>query len=95
MGYARPKPPAGGIKANYPGFIEPALATSINKVPSGERWIHQIKFTQKVGPCSVSRYHGRPLRADLRPAILELTRAISKPFAGNILIEEQDGQRQQ
>jgi bifunctional non-homologous end joining protein LigD len=27
-----------------PRFIEPALATSIEKVPSGERWIHEIKF---------------------------------------------------
>jgi len=42
--YPRPKPPAGGIKANYPGFIEPALATSISKVPTGERWIHEVKF---------------------------------------------------
>ena len=40
----RPKPPAGSIKATFPGFIEPALATSIDKVPSGERWIHEIKF---------------------------------------------------
>src|SRR5246127_4308801 len=44
MPYPRPKPPAGGIKATYPGFIEPALATSIVKVPSGERWAHEIKF---------------------------------------------------
>jgi bifunctional non-homologous end joining protein LigD len=44
MPYPRPELPAGGIKANYPGFIEPALATSIDKVPSGERWIHEIKF---------------------------------------------------
>jgi bifunctional non-homologous end joining protein LigD len=44
MAYLRQKPPAGSIKANYPGFIEPALATSIDKVPSGERWIHEIKF---------------------------------------------------
>jgi hypothetical protein len=43
-GYPRPKPPAGSINANYPGFIEPALATSIDKVPSGKRWIHEIKF---------------------------------------------------
>jgi hypothetical protein len=28
----------------YPGFIEPALATSVDKVPNGERWIHEIKF---------------------------------------------------
>jgi bifunctional non-homologous end joining protein LigD len=44
MPYPRPKPPAGGIKANYPGFIAPALATLITKVPSGDRWIHEIKF---------------------------------------------------
>jgi ATP-dependent DNA ligase len=40
----RPKPPAGGIKATFPGFIEPALATSIGKVPNGDRWVHEIKF---------------------------------------------------
>jgi bifunctional non-homologous end joining protein LigD len=33
-----------GVKAPYPGFITPALATSITKVPSGERWLHEIKF---------------------------------------------------
>jgi bifunctional non-homologous end joining protein LigD len=32
------------VKAPLPGFIEPALATSIEKVPAGERWIHEIKF---------------------------------------------------
>jgi bifunctional non-homologous end joining protein LigD len=44
MPFQRRKPPAIGVKAPYPGFIEPALATSIAKVPSGERWIHEIKF---------------------------------------------------
>jgi len=44
MPLPRAKPPAGGIKANYPGFIEPSLATSIDTVPAGERWIHEIKF---------------------------------------------------
>jgi bifunctional non-homologous end joining protein LigD len=38
------KTPATGIKANYPGFIEPALAKSVDKAPSGERWVHEIKF---------------------------------------------------
>jgi bifunctional non-homologous end joining protein LigD len=38
-------PPAAiGIKAPLPGFIEPALASSVDKVPSGARWIHEIKF---------------------------------------------------
>jgi bifunctional non-homologous end joining protein LigD len=40
----RTKPAAIGIKAAFPGFIAPALATSIGKVPSGERWVHEIKF---------------------------------------------------
>ena len=43
MPYPR-QAPAGGIKASYPGFIGPSLATSIDKVPAGERWIHEIKF---------------------------------------------------
>jgi bifunctional non-homologous end joining protein LigD len=33
-----------GVKAPYPGFVEPALATPVDKVPSDERWIHEIKF---------------------------------------------------
>jgi bifunctional non-homologous end joining protein LigD len=44
MAFQRRKPGATGIKAKYAGFIEPALATSIDKVPSGERWVHEIKF---------------------------------------------------
>jgi bifunctional non-homologous end joining protein LigD len=32
------------LKAPFPGFVEPALASSIEKVPSGARWIHEIKF---------------------------------------------------
>jgi bifunctional non-homologous end joining protein LigD len=40
----RKKPAAIGTKAPFPGFIEPALATAIGSVPSGERWIHEIKF---------------------------------------------------
>ena len=44
MAFQRKKPPAIGTKALYPGFIEPALATSIEKVPGGERWLHEIKF---------------------------------------------------
>ena len=44
MAFQRRKPAAIGTKAPYPGFIEPALATSIEKVPSGDRWVHEIKF---------------------------------------------------
>ncbi|MCA1429525.1 non-homologous end-joining DNA ligase [Bradyrhizobium sp. NBAIM16] len=38
------KASAIGVKAPFPDFIEPALAHSVPRVPSGERWIHEIKF---------------------------------------------------
>src|SRR6202050_3216886 len=44
MAYLRKKPPAIGLKAPFPGFLDPALAKSIDKRPSGTRWIHEIKF---------------------------------------------------
>ncbi|WOH63314.1 non-homologous end-joining DNA ligase [Bradyrhizobium sp. BWA-3-5] len=44
MAFQRRKPAVVGIKAPYPGFIEPALASSIERVPTGQRWIHEIKF---------------------------------------------------
>jgi bifunctional non-homologous end joining protein LigD len=44
MAFQRKKPAAIGVKAPFPGFIEPALASSIEKVPAGERWLHEIKF---------------------------------------------------
>jgi hypothetical protein len=31
-------------KAPFPGFVESTLASSIHKVPSGERWIHEVRF---------------------------------------------------
>ena len=44
MAFQRRKSAAVGIKAPFPGFVEPELATAIEKVPSGERWLHEIKF---------------------------------------------------
>ncbi len=44
MAFQRRKPEAIGTKALFPGFIAPALASPIDKVPSGTRWIHEIKF---------------------------------------------------
>lgn len=44
MAFQRRKPAAIGVKAPFPGFVEPALASAIGKVPTGERWIHEIKF---------------------------------------------------
>jgi bifunctional non-homologous end joining protein LigD len=44
VAFQRSKRAEIGIKAPLPPFIEPALASSTEKVPSGSRWIHEIKF---------------------------------------------------
>jgi hypothetical protein len=44
VAFQRRKSEPIGVKAPLPGFVEPALASSIAKVPSGARWIHEIKF---------------------------------------------------
>jgi bifunctional non-homologous end joining protein LigD len=44
MAFQRRKPAAIGVKARFPGFISPALASSVDKAPAGDRWIHEIKF---------------------------------------------------
>ena len=44
MAFQRKKTPAIGVKAPFPGFIEPVLATAIDRLPSGDRWVHEIKF---------------------------------------------------
>ena len=44
MALQRKKATTIGTKEPFPGFVEPALATPIEKVPSGDRWIHEIKF---------------------------------------------------
>jgi bifunctional non-homologous end joining protein LigD len=41
---AGPKLPKRAKKANFPGFIEPALATLRPSPPTGAKWIHEIKF---------------------------------------------------
>src|SRR5438874_11445449 len=44
MPRTRPKRLIRGVKAPFPSFVEPELATSVDRVPSGARWIHEIKF---------------------------------------------------
>ena len=44
MPYQRTKQLALGVKAAFPGFVPPALATKIDKPPAGDRWLHEIKF---------------------------------------------------
>jgi bifunctional non-homologous end joining protein LigD len=44
VAFQRKKTAIIGKKALWLGFIEPCLASAIDKVPSGARWLHEIKF---------------------------------------------------
>lgn len=44
MASRRAQPKSIGVKAPFPGFIEPVLAEQVDRVPRGERWIHKIKY---------------------------------------------------
>jgi bifunctional non-homologous end joining protein LigD len=48
VAFQRRKSAEIGVKAPLAGFIEPALASAIEKVPSGDRWIHEIKFDVQI-----------------------------------------------
>ncbi|MCP1743903.1 hypothetical protein ABIF65_005575 [Bradyrhizobium japonicum] len=51
MAFQGKKPEALGVKAPFPGFIEPALAASIDRVPSGERGSMKSSSTAIVSRC--------------------------------------------
>ena len=40
---ATPAPLPGAKPAEFPGFIEPCLPILERRVPSGERWVHEVK----------------------------------------------------
>ncbi|SDK01594.1 bifunctional non-homologous end joining protein LigD [Bradyrhizobium sp. Rc2d] len=56
MALQRQKPGAIGIKAPFPGFIEPVLAEQVDRVPRGERWIHEIKFDGYRGQLHIANH---------------------------------------
>ena len=47
MPFQRKNQPAIGTKDRYPGFIEPALASSIEKVPGGKWEIRKVRAARE------------------------------------------------
>ncbi|WP_448031564.1 non-homologous end-joining DNA ligase [Bradyrhizobium liaoningense] len=59
MAWRREKWKEIGIKAPFPGFIEPVLAEQVDRVPRGERWIHEIKFDGYRGQIHIANHEVR------------------------------------
>ena len=55
MAFQPRKPAAIGVKAPFPGFIEPALATSIEKVPTGKEALVEMTAQERVRAFSFHR----------------------------------------
>lgn len=58
MAYPRGKRELVGVKAPYPGFIEPLLAQHVERVPRGDRWTHEVKFDGYRAQLHVTSHSG-------------------------------------
>jgi bifunctional non-homologous end joining protein LigD len=100
----KPKPAQvalpGAKRRAMPDFIEPELATRVNKVPSGADWLHEIKFD---GYRVIGRIDGRRIQVltrkgldwtDKVPALQEALKALPVKQAmvdGEIVVIGPDG----
>src|ERR1051325_5788363 len=55
MTRSKVKPPPGARKAKLPGFVSPQLATLVKEPPSGDEWLHELKFDGYRMLCRVDR----------------------------------------
>ena len=51
------KTPPGARKAKLPNFISPQLATLVKEPPSGDDWLHELKFDGYRMLCRID--HGK------------------------------------
>lgn len=59
MALQRRKRTTIGVKAPFLGFIEPMLAEQVDRVPRGNRWIHEIKFDGYRGQLHIANHDVR------------------------------------
>ena len=100
MALQRLKPATVGIKAAFPGFIEPCQPSKVARPPSGPLWVHEIKHD---GYRLMVRRDGSRVRcftrnghdwADRFPAIVDAAlriKAASFLIDGEAVIARDDG----
>jgi bifunctional non-homologous end joining protein LigD len=92
--------PPGARKATLPEFIPPQLATLVKEPPSGERWLHELKFDGYRMLCRIDRgdvqfwsRNGRDWTAKF-PAIAEALKLLPATTAfldGEIVVVDAQG----
>jgi ATP-dependent DNA ligase len=50
---------SGARKAKLPKFVSPQLATLVKEPPSGDEWLHELKFDGYRMHCRIDRGGGR------------------------------------
>jgi bifunctional non-homologous end joining protein LigD len=55
MTRSKVKSPPGARKAKLPGFVSPQLATLVKEPPSGDKWLHELKFDGYRMLCRIDR----------------------------------------
>ncbi len=55
MTRSKAKPPPGARKAKLTGFVSPQLATLVKEPPSGDEWLHELKFDGYRMLCRIDR----------------------------------------
>ena len=100
MAFQRSKPATVGVKAAFPGFIEPCQPSKVARPPSGPLWVHEIKHD---GYRLMVRRDGARVRcftrnghdwADRFPAIVDAAsriKATSFLIDGEAVIARDDG----
>src|SRR6202041_316758 len=77
---------AASASAEMPGFIKPQLATLKAKAPSGDQWLHEIKFDGyrvKVHLNKGKKRGVHPQRAGLDEALLRDRRSVGHRRPGD------------
>jgi bifunctional non-homologous end joining protein LigD len=100
MAFQRSTPAAIGTKAPFPGFVAPALATKVDKVPNDARWLHEIKFDGyrvqpqiSNGDIKVFTRRGNDWTKRFRKIAgdLYLVNAVSAVIDGEVVVPAADG----
>src|SRR5689334_14369250 len=95
------KVPPGARKAKLPAFVAPQLATLVKEPPTGDEWLHELKFDGYRMLCRIDRgritfwsRNGKDWTAKFRnviDAVKSSVKAVTAILDGEIVIVDAQG----